>query len=117
MYSRYPFFENEETAPRGGMPPRAHVSREPAEESPPKTKAPRGGLLEGFLGARPGQGLGGALSGVTNGIGGLLRNLKLDWDSGDILLILIILFLSTESDDTEIIIMLALILFMGLGDS
>lgn len=68
-----------------------------------------GGL--GSLLGRGGKGLGGLLEG---GIGGLLKNFSLNWDSGDILLALILLFMSMESDDEEIIILLGLMLFMGL---
>lgn len=51
-------------------------------------------------------------------LGGLLKSLKLDGvDSGDILLILIILFLLLEGDDHwELVITLGLLLILGLAD-
>jgi len=66
--------------------------------------------LSSLLG-KGGKGIAGLLDG---GIGGLLKNLSLNWDSGDILLALILLFLSMESDDEEIILLLGLMLFFGL---
>ncbi|MDR3207117.1 MAG: hypothetical protein LBT60_02180 [Oscillospiraceae bacterium] len=48
------------------------------------------------------------------GIGRFLQNFRVDWDAGDILLILIMLFLLQEGDDEEILITLGLTLFMGL---
>lgn len=110
MYSRYPSYEPETPSPvpsRG--PPREPDVYERAE---PESRQ-RGGHRQGGFG-----GLLGNLGNLGNlgGFGGLLRNFKLDWDSGDILMILIILFLSTESDDTEIMILLALMLFMGLDN-
>lgn len=38
-------------------------------------------------------------------------------DSGDILLALILLFLALDGEDYEVVITLALLLLMGLGDS
>jgi hypothetical protein len=47
----------------------------------------------------------------------LLKTLKLDnIDSGDLLLLLIILFLLVEGDDLELVIALGLVLLMGLGE-
>ena len=47
----------------------------------------------------------------------ILKKLKLDnWDSGDILLLLIVLFLLLEGDNLELAIALGLVLIMGLGD-
>ena len=48
------------------------------------------------------------------GFGGLLSGLKLDLDSGDILLLLILLFLSQEGDDMETVVLLGLVLLLGL---
>jgi prepilin signal peptidase PulO-like enzyme (type II secretory pathway) len=60
------------------------------------------------------------LGGGTRGSGGLtrlLRSLKLDrLDSGDVLLLLIVLLLLWEGDDLELVIALGLALIMGLGD-
>ena len=52
----------------------------------------------------------------SGGMGGLLSALNLEeLDNGDILLILIILFLLVEGDDLELIITLGLMLLLGLG--
>ncbi len=49
------------------------------------------------------------------GLAGLLKGLKLDGlDTGDILLLLILLFLFLEGDDMELIITLGLLLLLGL---
>lgn len=51
------------------------------------------------------------------GLAGLLKTLRLDQlDSGDILLLLIVLYLLVEGDDMELAIALGLVLFMGLGE-
>lgn len=48
-------------------------------------------------------------------LAGLLKGLKLDGlDTGDILLLLILLFLFLEGDDMELIITLGLVLLLGL---
>ena len=48
---------------------------------------------------------------------GILKNFSLDrFDTGDILLVLIILFLLVEGDDLELVITLGLMLLLGLGD-
>lgn len=49
------------------------------------------------------------------GLAGLLKGLKLEeLDTGDILLLLILLFLFLEGDDLELIITLGLLLLLGL---
>lgn len=49
------------------------------------------------------------------GLSGLLKGLKLeDLDTGDLLLLLILLFLFLEGDDTELLITLGLLLVLGL---
>ena len=49
-------------------------------------------------------------------LSGLLKRLHLeDIDTGDILLLLIILYLLVEGDDLELVIALGLVLIMGLG--
>lgn len=49
------------------------------------------------------------------GLASLLKGLKLDdLDTGDILLLLILLFLFLEGDDIELIITLGLMLLLGL---
>ena len=53
----------------------------------------------------------------SGGLSGLLKTLRLDdLDTGDILLLLIILYLLVEGDDLELVIALGLVLIMGLGD-
>lgn len=53
-----------------------------------------------------------------SGLSGLLKSLHLEnIDSGDILLLLIMLYLLVEGDDLELVIALGLVLLMGLGDS
>jgi hypothetical protein len=62
--------------------------------------------LSAILGGREGAGL-----------SGLLKSLHLDHiDSGDILLLLIMLYLLVEGDDLELVIALGLVLIMGLGE-
>ena len=52
------------------------------------------------------------------GLSGIFKSLRLDrFDSGDILLLLIMLYLMAEGDDLELVIALGLTLIMGLGDS
>lgn len=51
------------------------------------------------------------------GLSGLLKTLRLDrLDSGDILLLLITLYLLVEGDDIELVIALGLVLLMGFGE-
>ena len=51
----------------------------------------------------------------ASGLGKLLRGLKLDGlDTGDVLLLLILLFLFLEGDDMELVITLGLLLLLGL---
>lgn len=51
------------------------------------------------------------------GLSGLLSSLHLDRiDSGDVLLLLIMLYLLVEGDDLELVIALGLVLLMGLGE-
>ena len=62
--------------------------------------------LSGLLGAREG-----------NSLSGLLKSLHMDSiDAGDVLLLLILLYLLVEGDDLELVIALGLTLLMGLGD-
>ena len=52
-----------------------------------------------------------------DGLSGLLKTLHLDrFDSGDILLLLIMLYLMKEGDDMDLVIALGLTLVMGLGE-
>ena len=53
----------------------------------------------------------------AGGLAGILNLLKLDrLDTGDILVLLILLFLFLEGDNLELVITLALMLLLGLGD-
>lgn len=52
------------------------------------------------------------------GLAGILKSLELgDVDSGDILLLLIMLFLFLEGDNLELVITLGLMLLFGLNDA
>ena len=79
---------------------------EPGPGSPqshPPTGTP-GGLLDGAVGQ------------VSRMVKGLLRTFSLEGiDTGDILLVLIILLLYLEGDDLEMVITLGLMLLFGLG--
>lgn len=75
-------------------------------DTPPEHKR---GLLDGLLGG---------LSGSLPKPDGLLKALHLDrFDKGDILLILVLVYLFLESDNEDWLIVLALILLMGLDQS
>ena len=51
-------------------------------------------------------------------LSGLLKTLRLDsLDSGDVLLLLILLYLLVEGEDIDLVIALGLVLFMGLGEN
>ena len=54
---------------------------------------------------------------VKDGLSSLLKSFHLDnIDAGDVLLLLIMLYLLVEGDDLELVIALGLTLLMGLGD-
>ena len=73
--------------------------------------------LSGLFGRKEGSAEGRAET-KGSGLSGLLRSIGLeDIDSGDVLLLLIILYLLVEGDDLELVIALGLVLLMGLGDS
>lgn len=104
MYNRYiPGDTAYEQIPEETPPSHAPESRRPRQETrrPPKPPFTKG--------ASP-------LDGITGRLGGLLKNIHLeDLDSGDILLVLILLFLFLESDDNlELVITLGLLLVFGL---
>lgn len=108
MYNRY--IPTGETVPV--EPPEAPS---PAAGAEPGT----GGLLGRLLGGSPGGLFSSLTGGNAGGIGGGLRNLldalglgKLD--KGDILLLLVLLYLFQDSGDDEWLIILALVLLMGL---
>lgn len=117
MYNRY--------IPNGTSYTRVEVPDPPQERHKPEGK-PGGQTQPGTAafsgGFRPPKfltgkdGLASLFSG-REGAGGLLKALKLDSiDKGDVLLLLIILFLLAEGDDLELVIALGLVLLMGLGD-
>ena len=111
MYNRY---IPEETAyipagPQNVVPETRSVPPQPQPAPPPPRSGP-GKLLGDWE-----KGLAGLKK--KGGVSALLKNLKLgDFDSGDILLLLIILFLLAEGDDLELVIALGLVLIMGLND-
>ena len=58
----------------------------------------------------------GAVQNKSFGLGGLLKGLNLrDMDTGDLLLILILLLLFLEGEDDEVLIVLAIVLFLGFN--
>ena len=91
------------------------TDRRPGGQTQPGTAAFPGGFRPPkFLTGK--DGLASLFTG-REGAGGLLKALKLDSiDKGDVLLLLIILFLLAEGDDLELVIALGLVLLMGLGD-
>ncbi len=100
--------------------PREEYSWVRAGEEGKRPPAPRGsgGLrLPPFLSG--GEGLS-ALFAPGDGTGVLSRALKAlhleDLDTGDILLLLIVLYLMAEGDDLDLVIALGLVLIMGLGE-
>ena len=87
-----------------------------AQRPRPQTPPPGGGHAPS-----PDRGGSHLLEGLTGGVGdllgGILKNFSLDrFDTGDSLLVLIILFLLVEGDDLELVITLGLMLLLGLGD-
>lgn len=96
MYNRY-IPEDTSYFPVEGEPPRRNGS------GPQRKPAFRLNELTGLLKGPEG--------------GGLLKALHLDdLDAGDILLMLIMLYLLVEGDDLEPVIALGLVLLMGLGE-
>ena len=60
---------------------------------------------------------GGGLPGGGEGLSGLLKTFHLEHiDSGDIMLLLILLYLLVEGEDMDLVIALGLVLIMGLGE-
>ncbi len=102
MYNRY--------SPQGGYQP---VEPEGPPREPPRP-ASGGNAGSGSLFSALASLLGGNRPG--SGIDGLLERLGITrLDKGDILLILILVYLFRESEDDEWLIILALVLLMGLG--
>ena len=93
----------------------------PREEGrPPQSRGPLGPGGPGFpplLGGKdPAAALHSLFGREKNGLSGLLRSVGLeDIDAGDVLLLLIVLYLLLEGDDLELVIALGLTLLMGLG--
>ena len=111
MYSRYGPFDNPLTnVPQfnqsGKQDREAHRdSRPPEQPHPPERIPPPKSLFaSGREEDKPKQ---------NNSLGGLLKGLNLNLDSGDILLALILLLLYMDGDDNEILLIIALVLFAG----
>ena len=84
-----------------------------SEEDTPPFPPPSGPDARADTGVQP---TSGADPAKKSGLAGLLHTLKLDsLDTGDILLLLIILFLFLEGDDMELMITLGLLLLLGLS--
>lgn len=103
MYNRYLDVREEQEVPPAGAPEEVRQGkRRPAPE-------PR---------ARPSDLMGEVTEGLGALLGGLFKNLSMEnLDAGDILLVLIILFLYLEGDNLELVITLGLMLLFGLGES
>lgn len=101
MYNRY--------CPQGG-----YQNLESDGTGPSYQSSPSG---SGILGGRLSSLLHNLLGGVKNaGSTGILEKLGFSQlDKGDILLVLVLIYLFRESDDDEWLIILALVLLMGLG--
>lgn len=116
MYNRY-IPADADFLPIGeepATPPEESEAVSPAEErqhsGSPGSSGPGGRKLPGGLSALLGKREGGGLSGLFRSIG--LESI----DTGDVLLLLIILYLLVEGDDLELVIALGLVLLMGLGE-
>ena len=101
----------------GGGAPSSRGMRSGPARSPGSTPRPPLSSLSALLSGR-GEGLGALFSrGERRGLSGALKALKLEEiDTGDILLLLIVLYLLVEGDDLELVIALGLVLLMGLGE-
>lgn len=106
MYNRYIPQDSCSWVPAGQEPARPSSRRQEGE----RVKLPP------FL---SGEGLS-ALFSHKGGGGGLTRALRAlhleDLDTGDILLLLIVLYLFAEGDDLDLVIALGLVLIMGFGE-
>lgn len=100
MYNRY--------CPQGGyqnLGPDAPAGKRPSGSDGAPLAGRLGSLLQNLLGGSKNAGGTGILEAL-----GLNR-----LDKGDILLVLVLIYLFRESDDDEWLIILALVLLMGLG--
>mgnify|MGYP007117716744 CR=1 FL=1 len=87
----------------------------PEEEAAGLPRGPCGGLGDLLSGEK--SPLNALFGGDKGGINGILKVLRLEeLDSGDILLILIILLLLVERDNMDLVITLGLLLLLGLAD-
>ena len=103
MYNRYIPEDGTYTWTSSGSPP------------PPDPEQGSGPKFSDFWKGKDGLPL---LSLGKDGLSGLLKALHLEkLDSGDILLMLIVLYLLVEGDDMELVIALGLVLLMGFGES
>lgn len=93
----------------------ASPSRPPHGQGPGPYRQPPFRLPD-FLSGK--EGLSSLLGGREGGgLSGLLKAIHLDrFDSGDILLLLILLYLLVEGDDLDLVIALGLVLLMGFLD-
>lgn len=107
MYNRYIPPEEDSWAPVQETPPPTQRPERPGRKAPPLAELLGGkGSLTGLLSGGEGAGL-----------SGLLKSLHLEnLDSGDVLLLLIMLYLLVEGDELELVIALGLTLIMGLGE-
>ena len=108
MYNRY---IPEDSAYTWTQPP---PSAPPSEAEQGTRRGWSGLRLPDFLTGREGTSL---LAAGKESLSGLLKALHLEnIDPGDILLLLIVLYLLVEGDDLELVIALGLVLLIGLGD-
>ena len=89
----------------------------PPQSPPPPPRAERAGSGQSAPGSSVLSALGlGNLGGLFSGAEGLVSRLLPDnVDAGDILLLLIVLYLLAEGDDLDLVIALGLTLVLGLG--
>ncbi len=109
MYNQYldgsDFILLDDTEPQASSPPphqHEHADSPSATTHPPRQKSDLLGEVTG---------------GLSQLLGGVRKHFSLEkFDTGDILLVLIILFLYLEGDNLELVITLGLLLLLGLGD-
>ena len=108
MYNRYIPEDASYTRIERTPPPPARPNRpQPGPRRQPPLRLPD------FLSGK--EGLFGA--GEGGGLSGVVKALHLEnFDSGDILLLLILLYLLVEGDDMDLVIALGLVLLMGFWD-
>ena len=116
MYNRY-LDDSEfillDPEPQNGMPGQPAQGRDRSHSHGQSRPAPRP------MGPNPPKNdLAGEITGgLSQLLDGLRKHISLEnFDTGDILLVLIILFLYLEGDNLELVITLGLMLLLGLGD-